>query len=341
MATWVTHLMIADRVMEQVSGLCRHEFCVGNIAPDCNVENQDWTSFTPSREVTHWMSGPRKSPEDCERFYREYVEKRQEKITSAQERSFLLGYYAHLLADGLFQEMIRDPERVRAVWGRIQACPELREKGAGMPETWDSVKLLLPKGEREKDIAALEREYLDGNPGSDYFTEIMALRSFPDYISYLPKGAIARKVKVMGRLPEKAAGEYPYIGISREEYTGFVEQAAEWAVAALREKLAGAFQINRKNAGPSGPVFVLFAVFAFTGLVFVLGNGYNRGEKIPEYVHISVYTGLPGRFQLSSTLPGTGAISSCSAHAQLVGTHPGTKEEPCSISTQSCGLWWA
>lgn len=332
---------MADQLMERVDGLCRREFCVGNIAPDCNVENEDWTSFTPPREVTHWMGGPRKEPGDCERFYREYVEKRREEAVTLQECSFLLGYYVHLLADGLFQQMVWDSERVRAAWSRLCACPELSRQAAGMPETWDSVKLLLPKGEREKGIAALEREYLDGNPGSGYFTEIMALRSFLDYISYLPKGAIARKGKVMGRLPEKAAGEYPYIGISREEYTGFVEQAAEWAAAALREKLAGAFQINRKNAGSSGPVFVLFAVFAFTGLVFVLGNGYNRGEKIPGYVHISVYTGLPGRFQLSSTLPGTGAKSSCSAHAQLVGTHPGTKEEPCSISTQSCGLWWA
>ena len=37
MATWVTHLIIADRVLEKFPELCRHEFCVGNIAPDCNV----------------------------------------------------------------------------------------------------------------------------------------------------------------------------------------------------------------------------------------------------------------------------------------------------------------
>ena len=52
MSTWVTHLMIADRVLERVPELDRHNFCVGNIAPDCNVENDDWTQFTPSREVT-------------------------------------------------------------------------------------------------------------------------------------------------------------------------------------------------------------------------------------------------------------------------------------------------
>lgn len=38
MATWVAHLMIADEVIKQMSFLSRHEFYVGNIAPDCNVK---------------------------------------------------------------------------------------------------------------------------------------------------------------------------------------------------------------------------------------------------------------------------------------------------------------
>ena len=80
MATWVTHLMIADRVLDQISGLDRHGFCVGNIAPDCNVENEDWTCFTPSREVTHWMTEKRKVASDCDRFYKEYIEKRKNEI---------------------------------------------------------------------------------------------------------------------------------------------------------------------------------------------------------------------------------------------------------------------
>ncbi len=74
MASWVTHLIIADRVLEKVSGLCKHEFCVGSIAPDCNVENEDWTQFTPSREVTHWMEGKGKLISGCDRFYEDYVE---------------------------------------------------------------------------------------------------------------------------------------------------------------------------------------------------------------------------------------------------------------------------
>ena len=61
MATWVTHLIIADKVMEKIPELDRRGFCVGNIAPDCNVESAGWKSFTPSRKVTHWMGSKSKT----------------------------------------------------------------------------------------------------------------------------------------------------------------------------------------------------------------------------------------------------------------------------------------
>jgi len=90
LSTWVTHLMVADKVLQQIPELSKHEFLVGNIAPDCNVENEDWTSFTPSREVTHWMSEGRKVAADCDRFLYEYVNKREK--PDEKEEAFLLGY---------------------------------------------------------------------------------------------------------------------------------------------------------------------------------------------------------------------------------------------------------
>ena len=72
--------MVADRVLERVPELDKHGFCVGNIAPDCNVENEDWTQFVPSREITHWMSADRKIATDCERFYQEYIEDRKHEM---------------------------------------------------------------------------------------------------------------------------------------------------------------------------------------------------------------------------------------------------------------------
>ena len=72
MATWVTQLMIADSVLKHFPKLDRRGFCVGRIAPDCNVENEDWTAFTPPKEVTHCMQGQRKDAADCDAFYREF-----------------------------------------------------------------------------------------------------------------------------------------------------------------------------------------------------------------------------------------------------------------------------
>ncbi|MBQ8497861.1 MAG: hypothetical protein IJ489_10475 [Clostridia bacterium] len=57
MANWITHTIIADLLFERYSDLDERSFCVGNIAPDCNIPNADWTSFVPSREVTHFMDG--------------------------------------------------------------------------------------------------------------------------------------------------------------------------------------------------------------------------------------------------------------------------------------------
>jgi len=233
MATWVTHLMVADEVIKQMPFLCRHEFFVGNIAPDCNVENEDWTSFTPSREVTHWMGNERKTAADCDRFLHEYIESKQN--LGIEEESFLLGYYAHLITDAEHQRFIRDENRVKACWDRIKQHPELSKQAVGMEETWDSVKKLINGRERMKDMYSLEAEYLESHPESGYITDIVGLEEFPDYIDYLPKGAIARKVSVMGYMPKKEVSQYPYIGMSKEEYNCFAKRATELVVEAIEK----------------------------------------------------------------------------------------------------------
>lgn len=231
MATWVTHLTIADAVLNRISFLCRHEFCVGNIAPDCNVENEDWTCFTPPREVTHWMGSARKTASDCDRFLHEYIEKKTE--LDSKEESFLLGYYAHLIADAEFQRYMRDEKRVKACWNRIKQHPELSKRAAGMEETWDSVKVLIEGTERMKDIYSLERDYLDTHPDSGYFTDVLGLDEFPDYMDYLPKGAIVRKVKVMGYMPQREISRYSFIGMSEDEYHYFISRTTQMVIKAI------------------------------------------------------------------------------------------------------------
>ena len=236
MATWVTHLMIADGILKRIPNLDRRGFCVGNIALDCNVENEDWTAFVPSRELTHWMQGERKKASDCDAFCLEYILKRQDAVKSAEEYAFLLGYYCPLITDAAFQAMIRDEDRVRAAWMRIKADEELSAAGANMDETWDSVKSLIPKKDRMREIYAMEAEYLNAHPNSGYLTEILPLRSFPDYIDYLPRGCIVRKIGVMGYLPEPDKTINKFIAVSKDEYASFVEDTIRLVIRQFAEK---------------------------------------------------------------------------------------------------------
>lgn len=235
MASWVTHLMIADSVMKQCPELDRHGFCVGNIAPDCNVENEDWTSFTPSREVTHWMNEKRKVSSDSDSFCKEYIYKCKNKIQSQEQYSFLLGYYVHLITDAAFQWYIRDDNRVKDTWRRINANENLRVCAMGYPKDWDSVKKLISKNERMHEIHSMEAEYLQDNPTSGYLTEILPLKEFPDYIDYLPHGCVVRKIGIMGYLPELDENLTNPISMSREEFISFADKTASLVVSKLKE----------------------------------------------------------------------------------------------------------
>ena len=53
-------MMVADKMVNLFPQLDQRGFCVGNVTPDYNVENEDWSAFILSREETHWMSGARK-----------------------------------------------------------------------------------------------------------------------------------------------------------------------------------------------------------------------------------------------------------------------------------------
>ena len=139
MAGWITHMWIADEVLKQLPQLDRLGFCMGSIAPDCNVENEDWSAFTPPREATHWMTGEKKLTADYEGFYRRYLA--AQNTLSFQEFSFYWGYMAHLMTDISFYRFIHDEER----WKRVYSIPQVKEQLAGMPLCFASLKQVFGK----------------------------------------------------------------------------------------------------------------------------------------------------------------------------------------------------
>ena len=54
MASWMVHLRIADKLLDQIPGLSPTEFIVGNIAPDSGVPIADWSAFSPPTKISHF-----------------------------------------------------------------------------------------------------------------------------------------------------------------------------------------------------------------------------------------------------------------------------------------------
>lgn len=238
MANWITHLRIADEVLRLVPELDRTGFCMGSIAPDCNVENEDWTQFTPPREITHWMTGASKLTADHEGFWNKQILGRT--FASAEERSFYLGYYAHLAADAGFTRFLLDEQRVCAMWRRIRAVPALAERTQGLPDTYDSVRKVFPRHERMADICALESEYLHSHPDTCYLTVLPCVAHFPDYLDFLPPGAIIRKIGVMGGIPPVNDHPPRQVFVTRSETDEWTQNIS----AALAERISEHFLRN-------------------------------------------------------------------------------------------------
>lgn len=98
MASWMIHLRVADRLLDEIPGLSEAEFVVGNIAPDSGVPNEDWTSFTPSKQISHYKR-PGMKALDIQAFIDDYFTAEKQRSYPGKEYAFFLGYLTHLLTD--------------------------------------------------------------------------------------------------------------------------------------------------------------------------------------------------------------------------------------------------
>lgn len=193
MAGWITHMAVADRLFQQGLPLDAKGFCAGSIAPDCNVENEDWTVFIPPREVTHWMTGDSKLTADYEAFYEQRICGKC--FDSVEELSFYLGYYIHLMTDVEWMRFLRNPQRVSAAFSRLRAAGRIDAQDG--PETFEMLKQMFGRKMILKDAAAWEEQYVLSHPQSFYHTVLKQPQEYCDEWAGLPHGAIRRKIQVM------------------------------------------------------------------------------------------------------------------------------------------------
>ncbi len=228
MAKWVTHLMIADYILDRGMKLDEKGFCVGNIGPDCNIENEDWTEFVPSREVMHYMTEKdNKETIQADVFLRRHILDGEKK--TEEEMAFLLGYYAHLITDIETVRYCHSGERIRGIYERLHGDAQMGREVEGKPESRESLKAVFGRRRMENDLFYIERDYLREHPQARFETILRKTKEFPEYLGFIPKGAVTRKLGVidreydfsnLGPTPEKLFF-YP-----KEEFMRFVERTA-------------------------------------------------------------------------------------------------------------------
>ncbi len=134
MATWLTHLRIAASIKERVKAIDLGYLMMGSIAPDSGEPDEDVLKYIPSKDITHnvYVRPDNSKDIDDRAFFSKYLEPEKIFARSDKTRSFLWGYYFHLLTDKLWLEqhfrMYYDSYRQGADAGEKEAVDFIREE---------------------------------------------------------------------------------------------------------------------------------------------------------------------------------------------------------------------
>lgn len=113
MATWLTHLRVADKVADSLNIQNFPLYFVGSIAPD-----NDFPA-----DCSHWCTNGDKKTCSTNKFYDEFVRNRHNK----EDVDFYLGYYVHLCTDVYWQKEKLYPlqctqeniRELKEMWGKV------------------------------------------------------------------------------------------------------------------------------------------------------------------------------------------------------------------------------
>ena len=205
MATWISHLRLAQNLLDAGYKVDVPMFTVGNLSPDCGFPDANG-NFTPSPNVTHYrIMG--KQAADPERFYSDCLEdKKHDDVTY----SFLLGYYAHLFADQEWAIQIYRPKKLNPIWKEgLDFDPEF---------IW----------EIKKDWYGLDFLYLEENPDNLFFNTLLDVRKVPDFMDFIPKNRLTENVQriqeyYQDKQSYEAAHERRYIYLNKQEIDHYIE----------------------------------------------------------------------------------------------------------------------
>jgi hypothetical protein len=210
MATWITHLRIAEDLLNQIPGLDAEKFSLGSVGPDSGKPDEKWEKFTPDTAITHFGGYGNTGRElaDLE-FYRRYL--LPLRCTPDPDLvSFRLGYFSHLITDNLWSEKIGRPTQRR--WAEQFA--------ADRDFIW----------EVKKDWYGLDFLHVRDHPESLFWRVFRAARPYAGGLEFLVPESLAWSVDHIQRYYLKNGEEIqalydrPYIYLTQAEVDCFVDE---------------------------------------------------------------------------------------------------------------------
>lgn len=219
MASWMIHLRIADRLLDQIPDLSPVEFIMGNMAPDSGVPNEDWSNFSPSKTISHFKTDGKNL--DIPAFVSKYFTKEQRTSYSEKQYSFYLGYLTHLIADTLWSDKVVKPSRIKFAEER---AADKSAWIARMKEDWYDLDFLYLK--KHPGFRAF-RAYLGSVGFVNTYMDFFAPDAFDNRREYIT-GFYLQENNNLNR-------EYRYL--TEAEADKFVEDAVTAILLQLQEEL--------------------------------------------------------------------------------------------------------
>jgi len=209
MATWITHLRLAESFRDRFDNDEYNYFLIGNIAPDSGMLNEDKLTYTPSTEISHFLDKEiSKWGNSNLDFYRKFLNSIS--FTNFDnQKAFKLGYFIHLFLDNLWGYYIYNPIKNKFQY-ELEKDPQY---------IWE-IKL---------DWYGIDQEYLEENKKWSTWNLFNTLEYQYDYLNFYPQKAINSKlcyIKDFYNNGDKIVRPYKFL--SNEEMDKFVSLSAYW-----------------------------------------------------------------------------------------------------------------
>lgn len=221
MGTWISHLRIAEKLVEHFPEVDEVTFTFGNLSPDSGIPNADWTEFDPPKEVTHFLR--RGEGEDTIHdleYYEQYVANINPE-DDIRLYSFRLGYFFHLICDILWAKKIFRATK--------QEFKHLFDDDPG--KAIETIK---------DDWYGLDQIYVREHPESNFWRVIMANPNPPSYLPFVKDQALHQQYKHIRKFYSEQENQWflslPYQYLSERTMSRMVTDSVT-AVLYIHDKI--------------------------------------------------------------------------------------------------------